>query len=490
LRTAQAALPDEANPLYRMLPPLGELLLRPEFAALAKEYSRQMLVDVLRAILAEFRDGIRVGVHTEATLREEVSSIASKAGGELRRGLRPTLVPVLNATGVLLHTNLGRAPLSRTALQRIVEVSQGYSNLELDLNTGQRGQRDSHAGPSLLRFLAAKSGQSFAELTATRSIAIVNNCAAATFLALNTLAEGGEVIVSRGELVEIGGSFRIPEILAKSGALLREVGTTNRTRVTDYEAAIGANTRIILRVHQSNFKIEGFTERPALRELVELGSSRGVPVFEDQGTGLLLPPEELGFAEESSLLESLRGGPDLIAASGDKLLGGPQCGLLVGSRNVIEQIRRNPLFRTFRVDKLTYAALEATLADYLAGREDEIPLVLMMRVPARTIRLRCEALVDLIDGLPFEPEVVRAASVVGGGTTPGSVIESFAVSLRCESLTASSLLAALRRQAPPLIGRIEDERVLLDLRTIPPDDDAAVVRTLTEVASGLTASTE
>jgi L-seryl-tRNA(Ser) seleniumtransferase len=472
----------EPESLYRLIPSLDQLMLQPAFAWLGEQHSRALVVDALRSLLEDMRTEIGGGLHTAGTIKGRLETLAEAVELALRRNLRLSLVPVLNATGVLLHTNLGRAPLSENALAQIVQVAKGYSNLEFDLDTGARGKRDSHAGPLLLGLLASAAGCTAEELTRTHGVLVVNNCAAATFLALNTLAEGGEVIVSRGELVEIGGSFRIPEILRKSGALEREVGTTNRTRITDYEAAITPNTRLLLRVHQSNFKMEGFTARPAMEELVRLAARTGIPLVEDQGTGFLLSPDEFSIPVESSLLESFRQGADLIAASGDKLLGGPQCGLLLGKRTLIEKIRANPLFRAFRVDKLTYAALEATLLDYALGREDNIPLVKMLRIPVESLRRRCQAIAGQMDGMQIEAEVVSVQSVIGGGTTPGTTLNSFAVALRHKFLNASELLSAFRRQSPPLIARIQSDQVLLDLRTVAVDDDPVVLRILRAAA--------
>ena len=305
---------------------------------------------------------------------------------------------------------------------------------------------------------------------------VVNNCAAATFLALNSLAEGVEVIVSRGELVEIGGGFRIPEILAKSGARMREVGTTNRTRLSDYENAISADTGLILRVHQSNFSIEGFTERATLQDLVALGKRKNIPVFNDQGTGLVSSLEDLGAGAEPTLLDSFRLGVDLVAASGDKLLGGPQCGLLVGRVDLIDRIRKNPLLRAFRVDKLTYAALEATLMDHLS--EKPIPIVSMLHAPALEILRRCEWVAGQVCSRDLLAEAVPVLSLIGGGTAPAARLQSSAVSLRHATLQPQALLQALRRLDPPVIGRVSEEVVLLDLRTVEPEFDAKLVSLL------------
>jgi L-seryl-tRNA(Ser) seleniumtransferase len=315
----------------------------------------------------------------------------------------------------------------------------------------------------------------------TRAAVIVNNCAAATFLALNSLAESAEVLVSRGELVEIGGGFRIPEILAKSGARMREVGTTNRTRLPDYEHAISADTGLILRVHQSNFSIEGFTERPTLQDLIALGKRRNIPVFNDQGTGLLSSLEDIGVHGEPTLLDSFRFGVDLIAASGDKLLGGPQCGLLIGRVDLIERIRKNPLLRAFRVDKLTYAALQATLMDHLL--EKPIPIDNMLHAPAVEILRRCEWVAAQVCSGHFLAEAVPVLSLVGGGTAPAARLQSSAVSLRHTTLQPQALLRVLRGLDPPVIARVCEDAVLLDLRTVEPEFDAKLVSLLRQSAA-------
>ncbi len=468
--------------LYCLLPSLDEVLRRPEFVAGTRLTPRAALVHSARAVLARARAEIAQGLHTPETLHAVVENLGPAAVREAREASRPTLIPVLNATGVVLHTNLGRAPLSEPAVQAIVEVARGYSNLEFDLETGSRGRRDRHAEPLLLRVLSSMTGEPLEQLSRTWGAAVVNNCAAATFLALNSLAAGGEVLVSRGELVEIGGGFRVPDILRKAGVNLREVGTTNRTRVADYAEAINGDTRMILRVHQSNFKMEGFVQRPALSELIALGRRGNIPVFEDQGTGLLISLDSVGVSEESSLLNSFRQAPDLIAASGDKLLGGPQCGLLLGRPELLDSIRRNPLFRALRVDKLTYAALAATLLSYASHQEELIPTVRMLRIPEEDLRRRCEAIRGEIAAETLELGVVRVQSVIGGGTTPGAALHSFALSLRHNARSSSELLAALRAQAPPVIGRVQDDYVLLDLRTVPPEQDGVLARAVRDAA--------
>ena len=307
---------DNSNPnLYRLLPSLHEMLLTPDFAVLLQTQSRDSVIGAARAVLARLKQEIGNGRHTQESLEGELTLMHVAVAGQIAQSAHYRLRRVINATGVVLHTNLGRAPLSASALSHIFDTAGGYSNLELDLESGERSRRDVHTEELLLRVLTAQGAA-----TTALSALVVNNCAAATFLALNTLAEGGEVIVSRGELVEIGGGFRIPEILTKSGAILREVGTTNRTRLADYEAAISAATRLILRVHQSNFSMDGFVERPALRDMVRLGKRSKVPVFDDQGTGLIASLEPLGIASEPTLPESVQVGCDLTASSGDSVI--------------------------------------------------------------------------------------------------------------------------------------------------------------------------
>jgi L-seryl-tRNA(Ser) seleniumtransferase len=476
----QATNGTETGGFYRLLPSIGDLLLTPQFAIMLESHSHDAVVRSVRSVLNRIKAEIAAGEHTHASLTQRLSSLDSDIAAKLVRSSGYSLKRVINATGVVLHTNLGRSPLSQAALDHMVAVAKGYCNLEFDLESAERSRRDVHAESLLVRLLDLKSGN-LKENTARRAI-VVNNCAAATFLALNSIAEGTEVVVSRGELVEIGGGFRIPEILAKSGARLHEVGTTNRTRLSDYENAMTPETGLVLRVHQSNFSIEGFTERPALSELVSLCKARGVPFFDDQGTGLIAPLSELGIRGEPTLVESFRLGSDLIAASGDKLLGGPQCGLLIGREDLIERIRRNPLFRAFRVEKLTFAALEATLMDYLLGRQDSIPVMRMLHVSAAELAKRCEQSVRAIDSAELSAEIVPVDSLIGGGTAPSARLPSFAIALRHATLQPQLLLAKLRQLDPPIIARISEERVILDLRAVEPEFDALLPNLLAKAA--------
>jgi L-seryl-tRNA(Ser) seleniumtransferase len=468
----------ELRSLYSLLPSVNDVLLHPHFSAMVEVESRTIVVRSTRATLLRIRQEIAEGRHTPASLNQRVADLYLAVAGEIEQKKLYSLRRVINATGVILHTNLGRAPLSVSALEHMVEIATGYSNLELDLETGERSRRDVHVEKLLLQLLSIKTQT--VDDDSARAAVVVNNCAAATFLALNALAEGTEVIVSRGELIEIGGGFRIPEILAKSGARLREVGTTNRTRLLDYEKAISPDTGMILRVHQSNFSIEGFTERPTLQDLAALGRRKNVPVFNDQGTGLVFSLEDLGVHAEPTLVDSFHLGIDLIAASGDKLLGGPQCGLLIGRVDLIDRIRKNPLLRALRVDKLTYAALEVTLMDHLSGKPN--PTENMLHAPALEILRRCEWVAAQVCSGDLFAEAVPVHSLIGGGTAPAARLQSAAVSLRHATLQPQALLRALRRLDPPVIGRVNEDAVLLDLRTVESEFDAQLVSLLRQAA--------
>lgn len=461
--------------LCRRLPQIGRLLTDPAMGRLLTLCPRNLVVEAARRVLASLREEILRGALHDEALDLRLETLARSIAEELQRMSHPSLRRVINATGVILQTNLGRAPLSEAAIRNIEQVARGYSNLELNLETGRRGRRDVHAERLVLRLLGARGA---AVTDCEHAAMVVNNCAAATFLALNTLAEGGEVIVSRGELVEIGGGFRIPDILRKSGATLREVGTTNRTRIADYAKAITPETRLILRVHRSNFRIDGFTEQPSLEELVALGQQAALPVFEDQGTGCVLRLEDVGLRQESNWIRSVGSGVSLVASSGDKLLGGPQCGLLVGQRAILERLRTNPLARAFRPGKLTYAALEATLLAYLADQEDTLPAIRMMRMHRSELRRRCEALAARLETSALEAEVVAVRSVVGGGTTPGATLAGSAVALRYPAMSEEALMKSLRSLDPPVIARTRRGRVLLDLRTVFPEEDAVLASAL------------
>jgi L-seryl-tRNA(Ser) seleniumtransferase len=416
-----------------------------------------------RAVLAELRRD-----PPDGGIEQGVAEMEASVRARLERAVRPSLVPVLNATGILVHTNLGRSPLSESAIAAIASIARGYSNLELDLRTGKRGSRHRHAE------------HLFASLFPERSSLVVNNAAAALMLALNTFALGKEVVISRGELVEIGGSFRVPEILERSGARLREVGTTNKTRLADYAAVIGPSTGAILRVHPSNFRVVGFTESAPTEELVRLGRERGLPVIEDFGSGNLMSLAPFGLPKEPAASASLAAGIDLCIFSGDKLLGGPQAGILIGDSTPIESCRRNPMSRALRVDKLTYAALEATLAAHVRGKAaDEIPILRMLAASPDEIRRRALALVARLGRLEsLALEVEPSASFVGGGAAPDSEIPGFVIAISARGRSAEKILEALRQNDPAIVARITEDRVLLDLRTILPEEEPILEKAL------------
>jgi len=483
--------------LYRKLPSVDELTRGPGLARLVAQEGQSTVTDAARAVLAKLRSEIDAGRLGAEGVELALSDIDAAVEHELRRALQYSLRAVINATGVILHTNLGRAPLSGATLDHIRSTALTYSNLEFDLATGQRGKRDVHVDRLFRKLLeeevrvATGASQACPErslrVRAERSSAaistiVVNNNAAAVLLALNTLAEGGEVIVSRGELVEIGGSFRIPDVMAKSNAVLREVGTTNRTRIQDYERAITDKTRLLLRVHRSNFQITGFTEQPELSELVRLARDRKIPLMEDQGSGALFDLRSIGVSGEPSVLDSLREGVDIVTYSGDKLLGGPQAGLLSGRADLIARMRSNSVFRALRVDKLTYAALEATLMAYVKGDHDAIPAVRMMRISKDQIAERAESVAEALKSPKLLVEPLDGESVIGGGAAPSAVLPTRLVAVSCEGLSADEVAASLLANDPPIISRVEEGRVLLDLRTVFPEQDETVVHALNRVA--------
>ena len=458
--------------LYRLLPSVDELLHRQEVQALVAREGHSATLNALRSSLDALRSAIADGSLDETQISAAIENAPHDIERRLRDSLSYSLRPVINATGVILHTNLGRAPLSQEALRHAAEVAQGYSNLELDLTTGERGKRDSHIDRLFARLLN----------TAERELAtiVVNNNAAAVLLSLNALADGGEVIVSRGELVEIGGSFRIPDVMAKSGAVLREVGTTNRTRIADYEAAINVETKLLLRVHRSNFQIIGFAEQPSLEELVALGRKHHLPVMEDLGSGDLFNLREVGVQGEPTILASVRAGVDVVTYSGDKLLGGPQAGLISGSRELVTNIRSNPLFRALRVDKMFYAALEATLLAYLREDYDSIPALRMMRVSDEDLKVRAEHLMRRlhVTNPQLHIEVLESRSVLGGGAAPGTTLPTHALALSSMTVKPDEIAEKLRQWQTPIIARVEDGRVLLDLRTVSPEEEAVIAAAL------------
>ena len=452
----------QRNALLRQIPSVDEILNTAETADLIRIAGRAMTASIVRETLSH----VRRRAHKGAAQPVSVAEIHAVIAATIKERLSPSLRPVINATGVVLHTNLGRAPLSKHAVERIAATATRYSSLEYDIAAGERGKRDAHTRRLL------------AELAGAEAAIVVNNNAAAVFLVLNTLAKGAEVIVSRGELIEIGDGFRIPDIMAESGARLREVGTTNRTRISDYQRAIGAETCLLLRVHPSNFKIVGFTKRPELEELTALGHKKRIPVFEDLGSGCLTDLASTGVGEPV-VRTSLAAGVDVVTFSGDKLLGGPQAGIIAGKKKLVEQIRRNPLFRALRVDKLTIAALEATLLVYQRGALDEIPALHMIRMSAKEIGRRARAFAEslgnkLPDGASLE--VCPGFSVIGGGSTPDQKLPTALVAVRSARYSAAELEERLRKPQSSTAGiasvvaRVERKTLLLDLRTIFEDE--------------------
>jgi L-seryl-tRNA(Ser) seleniumtransferase len=451
----------EVGSLLRQIPAVDELLNRPGLRALDERCGHRLVVEATRKVLQSLRERITSG--NLASVSAEGLEVEIRAEAEMAAGF--SLQPVINATGVILHTNLGRAPLAREALDHLAETAAGYSNLEYDLERGERGKRDVHTDRLLTQLLGAE-----------RTL-VVNNNAAAVFLALNTLAEGAEVIVSRGELIEIGGSFRIPEVCAKSGAVLREVGTTNRTRAGDYAAAINERTRLLLRVRPSNFRILGFTERPNLDELVELARKHRLLLMEDLGSGCLVDLAPWGVQDEPLARMSLKAGVDVATFSGDKLLGGPQAGILAGQHAPLERIRKNPLFRALRVDKLAVAALEVTASLYLRGQLGSIPALRMLQLSAKEIAVRATRLAEKISARPGFSAIVRQGeSVLGGGSTPGQALATSLLAVTHVRHSAQRLEEMLRRHKPAIIARVERDELVLDLRTVFEDQEDEIAR--------------
>ena len=462
--------PAEGADARRRLPSGDQALLQPELRALAEAHGRIVVRKALREALDELRRRAAGGGPSgDLTLR----NLATEVSVRIDRTAAPSLRPVINATGVVVHTNLGRAPLSPAAAARVAEIASRYSNLEYDLELGERGSRDAHAERRLRAILGVEAA------------VVVNNCAAAVLLAVNTLAEGREVLVSRGELVEIGGSFRIPDVLRKGGARLREVGTTNRTRTADYRAALSADTGLILKVHPSNFRVVGFTEQAPVEELAALAREAGVPLFEDQGSGALgrLPD---ALAGEATVPGALAGGADVVAFSGDKLLGGPQAGILAGRRTPVEAMKRNALYRALRVDKLTLAALDATLVEHEAGRAAErVPVLSMLHAGRDALAARAAALVAaLARAAPgLHASTVDTESAVGGGASPTVGLPTVAVAVEPGPPGADAFAARLRAASPPVVVRVVEQRIVVDLRTVQPDEEASLVAALARAAA-------
>lgn len=463
-----------SNNLLRLLPSIDALLKTTTAGSLESAVGPEHLSDLARKVTDELRQEImaKPALPEDATSTQELSRSVFLEEAERRlvkaheAETNSGLKRVINATGVILHTNLGRAPLSEAARRAVAEEAAGYCSLEYDLASGERGRRGGRVEDLL------------AQMTGAESALLVNNCAAAALLVLTTFARDGETIVSRGELVEIGGDFRVPEVMAQSATRMIEVGTTNRTNLADYSQAISEQTRLIMRVHTSNFRVVGFTKTPKLRELADLAHKAGLLIYEDAGSGALVDLSETGVTGEPVIRESIGEGVDVVSFSGDKLLGGPQAGLLVGRAAVIEQMRRHPLYRALRADKLRVAALEATLDAYARGASaSEVPAQRYIAMSAAEITARAEEFVERLRhriNSGIQLEVIEGESAVGGGAAPTAHLRTALISLTHANLTENQIEAGLRRSTPPVIARIVDERVLLDLRTVAEGEESEV----------------
>ncbi len=460
------------NP-YRLLPKVDELLELEEIVALIEEHTRTVVLESIRIRLDRIRDRIRMGI-TEDELRMEVEGIVPGIRESVREFIKPSLCKVVNATGVVLHTNMGRAPLHPSALREVSVVAEGYSNLEYDLESGTRGSRYKHLEEILKRVTGAESAM------------VVNNNAAAVMLILSTVAKGKEVITSRGELIEIGGAFRIPEVCEQSGAKLIEVGTTNKTHLADYERAIDENTAAILKVHTSNYRVLGFTEGVSAQELKPLTTEREILILEDLGSGVLIDLSRYGLDYEPTVRESIESGVDVVCFSGDKLLGGPQAGIIAGKKEWLDRIKKNPLTRALRVDKFTIAALEATLRLYLDEETAvrEIPILNMLTQSASELKEKAESFSERLrseSGDLWQIEIVEPESEVGGGSLPLTKLPSFGIALMRNGFTANALEERFRAYKTPIIGRIIKDKYVMDMRTIDPSELDIIAHCMREI---------
>jgi L-seryl-tRNA(Ser) seleniumtransferase len=469
----------ELEAALRMLPSTDDVLLSEVAQSLISEIGRSRATTIVRAAIDELRTEFAADIsarrgRVEAYSKESLLAAAVDRFTTLWKGRRDSrLRRVINATGVVIHTNLGRAPLSAGAIEAIKQ-SAGYCAIEYDLTAGTRGKRGEYL-ESLLT-----------EITGAEGAIVVNNCAAAAYLVLTVFAKGGEAVVSRGELVEIGGDFRVPDVLVQSGATLREVGTTNRTKLSDYEKAIGENTKILVRVHPSNYKIVGFTEKPSLADLAQLAHRKGILLYEDAGSGALFDLRKFGLTDEPVISESLADGADIITFSGDKLLGAAQAGIIVGRKNLVEQIRKHPLYRALRVSKLVYAALEATIETYLKGdAEKSVPVLRMLGLQKERLAERTQNLLGRIHerigkGNGVSIELISGESVVGGGSAPDTRRETVLLAIRRDDGSAAEIERKLRTAETPVITRIEDDAVLIDLRTVQEDEEDRLIAMIVE----------
>lgn len=451
---------------YRRIPAVDKIIDSPKVAPLIRRTSHAFVITLVRRVLDNLRQELAKSIEKEWTTSDLENHILDNLQTKFDFWIQPALRKVINATGVILHTNLGRAPVGEHAQSQLAEIASNYSTLEFDLAHGKRHKRDLYASRLLEEVLHCQQA------------IVVNNNAAAVFLILNSLAEGGEVLISRGEMIEIGDSFRIPDVLKKSGAILREVGTTNKTRLADYQEGLTEKTKLILRVHPSNFRITGFTSKPSLLELTELCSSRSLPLVEDLGSGCLTDLNTIGIKSEPNPAESIASGVQVVCFSGDKLLGGGQAGIIAGSYEYVQRIRKNPLFRALRVDKLALAVLESTLISYLTEREGvEIPVVRMMRLGTASIEKRALEIVKRLfkSQAALAIDLVEGYSVIGGGSTPSQNLATKLIRVRSHTQSAAKLESLLRNSTPPVLVRCDKNAVLIDLRTVFPSDEPILV---------------
>jgi L-seryl-tRNA(Ser) seleniumtransferase len=475
--------PSLRQQVLRKIPSVDELLSRPQVVDLLKVHPRHVVVEAIRKGLGRVRDDILrkqdLSRYEEAFF--SFDNLYPFFQKEIDLQIQPRLRRVINATGVVIHTNLGRAPLHPSAIQHLTEVSQAYSNLEYDLELGERGNRYTHVEDTLCRLSGAESAL------------VVNNNAGAVLLVLNTLAEGKEVIVSRGELVEIGGAFRIPDVMKRSGALLREIGTTNRTHFNDYQKAIGPHTALLLKVHTSNFRVMGFTSEVSLQDLVQLGREHQLPVVEDLGSGCLIDLTQYGLEKEPTVQETIKTGVDAVTVSGDKLLGGPQAGIILGKKKILDLFKINPLTRALRIDKLTLAALESTLLLYFDEKRaaEEIPTLRMLSLDTRRLKGRGKRLLKRMSGITNERmtfSLREDVSQVGGGALPLQELPTIVVAIKPLDFSVNRLEESLRKGDPPIISRISKEELILDMRTIFDEEipllAAGIEKAITRIAKG------
>lgn len=466
--------------IFRKLPSVNQLLESPQLKQMVQTVNHSVVADGVRSFLDDLRE--QVSTESGEVTIPTPSEIADKIANWLKTEEKPYLRPVINGTGIILHTGLGRAPLANSAIESVQKISEGYASVEVDVRTGERGQRIK----SVEKLLC--------ELTGAEAAAVVNNNAAATMIALSAMAQGKEVIVSRGQLIEIGGSYRLPDVMECSGAKLREVGTTNKTHLFDYERAINEETGALLKVHPSNFEVVGFTKTVTTKEMVALASEHGLPVIDDVGSGALIDFAEFGLMDEPVVSQSIKDGADIVLFSGDKLIGGPQCGIIIGKKKYINTILSNPLMRAMRVDKMTLAALSATLLIYRdeSRARTEIPILRMLSMPRENLKLRAEKVVTQLSHLTefMTCEAVEADSMLGGGSLPTQKLSTWCVALTPNDHSVDRLAAGLRNGEASVIGRVQKDKYFLDMRTVQPSQDACLVESIESYCGDFKAEAE